>query len=131
MNGLMEEQFAGLTKRLRERKSHLIDEIRQALVRSGNERYADLVGGVGDTGDLAVAALIRDTAEAEVLRDIGEVTDIAGAEERIAAGRYALCTDCGAEIGFERLDAYPSAKRCLACQQRREKTRAPSKYTGR
>jgi hypothetical protein len=34
-------------------------------------------------------------------------------------------------IDHKRLEAYPTAKRCLPCQQHREKTRAPSKYTGR
>ena len=53
------------------------------------------------------------------------------AEERVAAGRYGICIDCGRAIDYERLEAYPSAKRCLPCQQHREKTRAPSKYTGR
>ena len=39
--------------------------------------------------------------------------------------------DCGTTVDYDRLRAYPSAKRCLPCQQRREKTRAPNKYTGR
>lgn len=82
-------------------------------------------------GDEAAARLFRDISEAEVLRDLGEVRDIAAAEQRIADGRYGLCTDCGDPVSFERLKAYPSAKRCMPCQQRREKTRAPSPYTGR
>ena len=49
----------------------------------------------------------------------------------IAAGRYGVCIDCGTAIDFKRLEAYPTAKRCIACQQRRERTRAPSPYTGR
>ena len=95
------------------------------------EIYADLVGEAGDAGDEAAASLLRDVSEAEVVRDVGEMRDSAAAEARIAAGRYGICIDCGTAIDFARLDAYPSAKRCLACQQRREKTRAPSPYTGR
>jgi RNA polymerase-binding transcription factor DksA len=34
-----------------------------------------------------------------------------------------VCVDCGASVGYERLEAYPTAKRCLACQQAHEKTR--------
>ena len=82
-------------------------------------------------GDEAAASLLRDISEAEVLRDIGEVRDIAAAEQRIADGRYGQCIDCGEAVAYERLKAYPSAKRCMPCQQHREKTRAPSKYTGR
>jgi RNA polymerase-binding transcription factor DksA len=131
MNTLTEKQLAYLTQRLSGRKQLLLEEIRRVLARSGNERYADLVGGAGDAGDESVASLLRDVAEAEVVRDIGEVHDIVAAEERMAAGRYGVCIDCGRAIDYERLKAYPSAKRCLACQQHREKTRAPSKYTGR
>jgi DnaK suppressor protein len=131
MSYLTDDQLAHLTRWMRERKARLMDEIRQTLARTGRERYADLVGETGDAGDESVANLLRDVAEAEVVRDIGEVRDIVGAQERIAAGRYGICIDCGEAIGFERLKAYPSAKRCLRCQQQREKTRAPSKYTGR
>lgn len=130
MSDLTEEQLANLTRRLAERKSLLMDEIRQVLARSSNERYADLVGGPGDAGDESVAALIRSIAEAEVVRDIGEVRDIVAAEERVAARTYGVCIDCGEPVDYLRLDAYPSAKRCFACQRHREKTRAPSKYTG-
>jgi len=68
--------------------------------------------------------MLRDVQAAEVTRDVGEVRDIEAAEARIAAGRYGLCTDCGAEIGFARLQAFPTAKRCIGCQQVREKTKA-------
>ncbi|HEX8739881.1 MAG TPA: TraR/DksA C4-type zinc finger protein [Casimicrobiaceae bacterium] len=131
MNGLTEQQLADLAKRLGERKSRLVDEIRQVLARSSEPREADLVGAVGDAGDQSVAALLRDVAEAEVVRDIEEVSDIVAAQERIAAAQYGACADCSGEIGYDRLDAYPSAKRCLACQRRHEQTRARARHTGR
>lgn len=131
MNTLSEKQVASLKEAMAKRKNRLLDEIREVLARSGNTHHAELVGGVGDMGDEAAASLLRDISEAEVLRDIGEVRDIAAAEQRIADGRYGQCIDCGEAVAYERLKAYPSAKRCMPCQQHREKTRAPSKYTGR
>lgn len=131
MNTLDKEQLAQLTERIRERKALLLEEIRGALARSGKERYADLLGGTSDAGDESVANLLRDVTEAEIVRDLGEVHDIVAAEQRLVAGRYGICIDCGAAIGYKRLEAYPTAKRCLSCQQHREKTRAPSRYTGR
>jgi RNA polymerase-binding transcription factor DksA len=131
MNGLTPLQLERLSARIAERKRMLLEEVRRVLERSGAERYADLVGEGGDAGDEAAASLLRDVNEAEVVRDVGELRDIAAAEARLAAGRYGICIDCGTAIGFKRLDAYPTAKRCIACQQRREKTRAPSPYTGR
>jgi len=131
MNELTKEQLEYLTEWIRARKIRLLEEIRAILARSGKERYADLVGEVGDTGDEAVGSVLRDVTEAEIIRDVGEVRDIVAAEQRLSAGRYGVCTDCGAAIDYKRLEAYPTAKRCITCQQRREKTRAPSQYTKR
>ncbi|MCC6213148.1 MAG: TraR/DksA C4-type zinc finger protein [Burkholderiales bacterium] len=131
MNELSPEQITQFSTRIAERKRLLLEDVRRVLQRAGAERYADLVGEAGDAGDEAAASLLRDVSEAEIVRDVGELRDIAAAEARIAAGRYGICIDCGTAIGWKRLDAYPSAKRCIECQQRREKTRAPSRYTGR
>ena len=131
MNTLTEKQLAVLKEWMAQRKSRLMDEIREVLARSGNAHHAEQVGEVGSMGDEAAARLLGDISEAEVLRDIGEMRDITAAEQRIAGGRYGLCTDCAEPVGYERLKAYPSAKRCMPCQQHREKTRAPSQYTGR
>lgn len=131
MSHLTENQFASLTAAMNKRKTRLLEEIREVLARSGNEHYADLLGETHDAGDESVASMLRDVTEAAVIRDIGEVRDIVAAEQRVAAGRYGVCIDCSEAIVHERLKAYPSAKRCLVCQQHREKTRAASKYTGR
>lgn len=123
---LTKEQIARFAQRLDARKGLLIDEIQDVLARSSNETQADLLGGVGDSGDAAAASLIRTITEAEIIRDVEEVRDIVAAEQRIQAGRYGRCTDCSAAIRFTRLDAYPSAKRCYPCQVSREKLRAAS-----
>ncbi len=130
-NTLTKEQIKNFAQRIEARKNLLLDEIRQVLARSSKEHYVDLVGGAGDSGDAAAASLLRDITEAEIIRDVGEVRDITAAEQRIAAGQYGLCIDCSANIRYKRLDAYPTAKRCFACQVRREKLQAPSPYTGR
>ena len=124
MNGLTKQEFDRLKAGMRARKRQLMEEIRQGLERAGEERYAKLLGEVGDSGDESIADLLRDVQAAEVTRDVGEVRDIEAAQARIAAGRYGLCTDCGTEIGFPRLQAFPTGKRCIGCQQIREETRA-------
>lgn len=130
-NALTTEQIAQFAQRIDARKRLLQDEIRHVLARSKKEHYADLIGGAGDSGDASAASLLRDITESEVIRDVGEVRDIVAAEQRIAAGQYGICIDCGTAVRYKRLDAYPTAKRCLACQERREKLQAPSPYTGR
>jgi RNA polymerase-binding transcription factor DksA len=122
MDKLTKDQTQELARRMRSRKETLSEEVRRGLARSGNEAYAAEIGEAGDEGDASVAELLRSVNEAEVRRDILELRDIVAAEGRLATGRYGTCVDCGAAIGHPRLSAYPTAKRCLRCQQEREKS---------
>jgi RNA polymerase-binding transcription factor DksA len=106
---------------LDERYRQLTVEIRDELMRSGEERYADIAGQVKDPGDESVASLLADLDIALVERQVGEIRDIEAARQRIAEGTYGICIDCGGEIEAERLKVYPTAKRCFACQSQREK----------
>jgi len=131
MSSLTPDQEHRLAERMRERKATLLAEIRTALAPTARSQFVDLLGQGGDAADESVASVLRDITESEVVRDVGEVRDIVAAEQRLAAGQFGTCIDCGAAIDHKRLEAYPTAKRCLSCQQHREKTRAASKYTGR
>jgi DnaK suppressor protein len=71
---------------------------------------------VGDRKDEADFSATGDVAAAEIERDLAELREIAATRARIAEGRYGLCIDCGAEIAAARLNAQPTAQRCLACQ---------------
>ena len=124
MDALTKKDLDHFGKVLAERKERLGDEIRRVLARTQNERYADILAGGGDAGDTSVAELLSDVAFAEVARDAAEVRDINAAQARIAAGTYGTCIDCGRPIGKARLEAYPTAKRCIEDQRRREKLRA-------
>jgi DnaK suppressor protein len=53
--------------------------------------------------------------------EIAHLAAIDAALERIAAGSYGECTDCGADIGTARLHVAPEAARCLGCQEKAEK----------
>jgi RNA polymerase-binding protein DksA len=124
MDILTQQDLEHFSKILAARKQQLGAEIRRGLERSGKERYADILAGGSDAGDTSVAALLSDVTFAEVKRDAEEVRDISAAQARIAAGTYGTCIDCGRPIGKKRLEAYPTAKRCIEDQQRREKLRA-------
>lgn len=126
MAALTTSERDSLARMLGERKRLLREEIRRGLARMGNERYADLLSGTSDAGDESVAMLLTDVANAEVARDAAELLDIVAAEARIAAETYGTRIDCGQPIPFARLEAYPTAKRCLRCQQIREATHAPA-----
>jgi len=48
------------------------------------------------------------------------LSDIRDALQRMERGSYGICLYCGKEIGFERLDAYPTAKLCIDCQKKED-----------
>jgi RNA polymerase-binding protein DksA len=124
METLKRSELDHFARVLSERKARLGDEIRRVLARTQNERYADILAGGDDAGDSSIADLLSDVAFAEVARDANEVRDINAALARIGAGTYGQCIDCGRPIGSKRLEAYPTAKRCIEDQQRRERLRA-------
>lgn len=111
--------------RLRRRRGELREEIRSTLLRASSERYADIADQLNDAEDQSLAELLADVSHAEIERDVQEVRDIDGAIGRLAAGTYGQCVRCGAPIPAARLDVYPTAKRCLPCQQQHERTREP------
>jgi RNA polymerase-binding transcription factor DksA len=48
----------------------------------------------------------------------GALRDLAAldrAAERMAAGTYGTCAQCGRDIGEARLEALPAAETCIAC----------------
>jgi len=119
---LNRRQIIELANAMTERRSALLEEIRNDVDRAREEPYASVAGATPDIGDQAVADLIADTGEAEITRDLGELRALEAALKRVADGTYGLCADCGEDIPFARLHAQPGAGRCLACQQRHEKT---------
>ena len=52
--------------------------------------------------------------------DNAELRMVNAALERIEAGTYGLCLDCGVEIPAGRLHAAPEALRCITCQEKLE-----------
>ena len=123
MEALTKKDLDHFAQLLAARKQRLGEEIRRVLARAGKEPYADILAGGSDAGDSSVADLLSDVAFAEVARDAAEVRDISAAQARIAAGTFGTCIECGRPIGRKRLEAYPTAKRCIEDQQRREKLR--------
>lgn len=103
-------------QRLAKRREELRWLIHDALIASKREDYVELAGSVHDAGEESVAELLADMRLSTLDREVGELRDVEAALVRIADGVYGKCTDCGDAIGRERLDAYPTAKRCLRCQ---------------
>ena len=121
MPALTKKQIEELAALLRSRTALLLDEIREELARSGEPRHIEMSGRVTDLADESVADMLADIDAAMIDRQVKEVRDIEAALARIKADEYGECVDCGANIAHNRLLAYPTAKRCIRCQEVREK----------
>ncbi|WP_322993610.1 TraR/DksA family transcriptional regulator [Limnohabitans sp.] len=119
-----------LTPDLSVHRERLLHERTQLLQRIAQER-----GGLVSRADMAAEHDVRsfdDRAQAISERndefamnehETAELGDIESALERIDAGTYGQCTDCGVTIPPARLNAYPTAKRCIDCQTVAEQRR--------
>jgi len=117
-----QQQTLNLKNRLRDRAEQLRREVQQTRERSLQETPANIAERARDSEDDAFADLIADTNLAEMDRDVDELRMIDSALQRISAGTYGECMDCGEPIATARLDAEPTAERCVRCQELFEKT---------
>ena len=121
---LTREQSIELGYVIEERRSALIDELREDVKRVRGEPHEEIAGPAPDTGDESVAELIEGLDQAEVARELVELRELEAARKRFSEGNYGVCLDCGGDIDYRRLRAYPAAIRCIDCQRRYEKTHA-------
>jgi len=121
MSHLSDEQLAELKQTLEAQRMQLRQDIRDELLRTDAEQYGELAGQVHDTGDESVADLLADINTAAIGQSIKALREVEAAQERMREGYYGRCEECEVEIPFERLKAYPSARRCITDQERYEK----------
>jgi len=122
MSALSPSQLDQLAKKLNENYQTLLREVRSELENSGNQHRIDLLNNEpGDSGDESMANALADFNLTILDRHIDDMRDIEAALQRIKNGEYGVCTDCGVDVAFARLQAYPTAKRCIVCQEKRER----------
>ena len=119
---LKPEQLTTLRATLRARLAELRDVLHAHLLKSDDDRARLLADRVRDEEDESVADLIVDLDLAEIDHDIEELRDVEDALERIREDAYGVCLTCQGAIPYDRLTAYPTAKRCIRCQTIHEKT---------
>ena len=111
-------------------RERLLQERAQLL-----QRIAEQRGGLVSRADMAAEHDVRsfdDRAQAISERndefamnehETAELGDIEAALARMDGGTYGQCTECGMTIAPARLNAYPTAKRCIDCQTVAEQRR--------
>jgi RNA polymerase-binding protein DksA len=124
MADLTNVQLDQLRKKLLDRQRVLVAEVREKREQAAAEGNEDAMGSVGDAGDESVLRMATDLDLQEAGRDVQELNDIDAALRRMEDGSYGTCDECGQEIGYPRLDAQPTALRCIADQEKYERTYA-------
>jgi DnaK suppressor protein len=126
---LENEVVDALRQRLQARAAELRGEIRSVDAEDAAARTVmprDTVEDSADQGERLRNQAVRD---AEKARDAQELDDVAAALQRMDEGRYGDCIDCGVHIDVRRLLAQLAAARCLACQERFERSSGGSLST--
>ncbi len=119
---LDQAQMLDLKLRLQKRAEQLREEIERTRAKALIENPGDVAERARDPHDDSFATLIVDTNLTEIERDVEELGMIDSALQRISAGTYGDCIDCGQSIPLPRLQAEPTAERCIKCQERFERT---------
>jgi DnaK suppressor protein len=94
-------------------RTRMVAERADLRVRVGDHRRpGPICGDAADHATLAVESELDDVAEA---RDGTLLAQVESILERLDAGTYATCEDCGGPVERERQEAYPRATTCIAC----------------
>lgn len=121
---LTAQRLRQVEHKLRAERDALLSAARRELVRGEEQQFASIAGEVPDVGDQATAAALTDFDNEIARRHDLAIRDIDEALARLRTGDFGTCPDCGGEIGFERLMAFPTATRCVTCQGLHERTYA-------
>lgn len=98
----LEKKKAELTVRL----ERITDNLRRGYHPDSKERAKELE-------DSEVVDALGNEARAEI-------RSISAALQRMDAGEYGICIECGTDIDSARIDAHPYAKKCIDCARLEE-----------
>jgi DnaK suppressor protein len=130
MEALTKEQITGLEQQLQRDRAAALGAVQGEIQRSGDPDDVSLEKYAHDAGDSSEADLETDTTISMAQRHAAELQEIDAALARIAHGSYGECEECGGAKGVARLQAQPTARLCIACQERLEqRPGAPSRPT--
>jgi RNA polymerase-binding protein DksA len=122
MTELTVRQTRQLEHDLLAQRSSVLAEAHDELARATEQSYEAIAGEVPDFADQATAASLADFDNAIARRHVEVIQEIDDALGRIKAQRFGRCLECGVPMGYARLRAFPTARRCVACQGLHERT---------
>ncbi|WP_304458363.1 TraR/DksA C4-type zinc finger protein [Alicyclobacillus sendaiensis] len=110
----------------RERLMHRLNQTETSadIQRAMSDEFSELSMYDNHPADLASELALRNQAVGERLRDKRALEDVEDALLRIRRGTYGQCESCGRPIPSARLEAMPTARRCVECEREVEAKRA-------
>lgn len=120
MEALTKEQTAKLQARLQQDRAAALGTVQDEIQRTSDPDDLSLEKIPSDAGDRSEADRETDTTISMAQRHAAELEEIDAALARIEDGSYGTCEECDANIGAPRLEAQPTARRCIACQEQLE-----------
>lgn len=124
MANLTKNQLQQLRTKMLDRQRVLLAEVKEKRDQAAAQAGDEAMGVIGDAGDESVLRMNTDLDIQEAGRDVEELNNIELALRRMDDGTFGKCDECGQDIGFPRLEAQPTATRCIADQEQYEKTYA-------
>ena len=103
------------------RAADLREKIRSTLPKPADEATLERTGLTQDQVDLATTTVEDEINHTMHERYLQELRQSEAARERAVNGLLDCCSECGGEIGYDRLRAQPFAVRCVDCQSRHER----------
>lgn len=116
------QQYAHIRKKLEAERAELQSELDTLSVR--NENQQDDYGSGNHPGDDAGELVLRERNLALHNNAEDLIGQIDAALERMDAGAYGRCANCGRQINPERMEVKPYATLCIDCQAAAEQERA-------
>jgi DnaK suppressor protein len=115
-----EERYDELKRMLEDRRREILNEVQSKIKDVRSEGTANLTTGVVDAEETSVTDIQEDIELALIQMKAETLTRVNEALERLNAGNYGRCNECGDEISPQRLRALPFAVRCKDCEEARE-----------
>ncbi len=115
-----EERYDELRRMLEDRRREILNEVQSKIKDVRSEGTASLNTGVVDAEETSVSDIQEDIELALIQMKAETLTRVNEALERLNAGNYGRCNECGDEISPQRLRALPFAVRCKDCEEARE-----------
>lgn len=108
------KELAEIEETLLARKQELEEQLARLYAERGDD------GDVKDPGDEAMSAVFESLKSSLQNNEVEEYKMLNKAIEQIKKGEYGICVDCQLPIAKKRLESYPNASRCVACQEAAE-----------